>query len=112
MADLVAPSPENLTGTLIDNRYEILQRVSQGGMGAIYKARHVALDILVAIKVMLKPRDFEEQDRFLQEAQLASKIRHPNTGYLSDFGILPDGQPYLVVEFLSGRTLSIRRSMF
>jgi serine/threonine-protein kinase len=105
MAD-PGPLIEDLSGTVIDGRYQILQRESQGGMGAIYKARHVALDVFVAIKVMLKPRNLQEQERFLQEAQLASKIRHPNTVYLSDFGILPDGQPYLVMEFLSGRTLN------
>ncbi|MFO0575538.1 MAG: protein kinase [Polyangia bacterium] len=55
---------------------------------------------------LLEQQDEEAQLRFLQEAQLASHIQHPNTVYISDFGVLEDGRAYLVMEFLSGPTLA------
>ena len=96
----------DLIGMVIGERYKIEERLSAGGMGVVYKARHIVLDSPVAVKVLLKPQDPEAQRRFLQEAKLASLIRHPNTVYISDFGLLPDGRSYLVMEFLQGPTLS------
>ena len=95
-----------LIGTIIGERYDILSRLSAGGMGVVYKARHVLLDNLVAVKVLLKPQDLDAQRRFLQEAQLACKIQHPNTVYISDFGVLPDGRSYIVMELLRGQTIA------
>ncbi len=97
---------EELVGAVLGERYAILERLSAGGMGVVYKAKHVLLDAEVAVKILLKPQDPDAQYRFLQEAQLASKIRHPNTVYISDFGLLPDGRSYIVMEFLRGPTLS------
>ena len=95
-----------LIGTIIGERYDILSRLSAGGMGVVYKARHVLLDNLVAVKVLIKPQDLDAQRRFLQEAQLACKIQHPNTVYISDFGVLPDGRSYIVMELLRGQTIA------
>ena len=107
MAEQVAVAAQgDLIGMVIGERYEITERLSAGGMGVVYKARHIVLDSPVAVKVLLKPQDPEAQRRFLQEAKLASLIRHPNTVYISDFGLLPDGRSYLVMEFLQGPTLS------
>jgi serine/threonine protein kinase/HEAT repeat protein len=75
-------------------------------MGVVYKARHIALDDMVALKLLLKPQKEEDQKRFLQEARVATKIKHPNTVYVSDFGVLPDGRSYLAMEFLRGKTLA------
>ncbi|MFT3754939.1 MAG: HEAT repeat domain-containing protein [Pseudoxanthomonas sp.] len=83
----------------------MLARLSRGGMGMVYKARHVLLDTPVAVKILLEPQDPVAQMRFLQEAKLASQIRHPNTVYISDFGVLDDGHSYLVMELLRGPTL-------
>lgn len=99
-------SYDPLVGTIIGERYDILSRLSAGGMGVVYKARHVLLDNLVAVKVLLKPQDLDAQRRFLQEAQLACKIQHPNTVYISDFGVLPDGRSYIVMELLRGQTIA------
>ncbi len=93
-------------GGVLADRYQILERLSAGGMGVVYKAKHLALDDVVAIKLLLKPQDETDRKRFLLEARLSTKIKHPNTVYISDFGILPDGRSYLVMEFLRGQTLS------
>ena len=71
----------------------------------VYRARHVLLDAEVAIRVLLGLQDQDAQYRFLQEAQLASKVKHPNTVVVSDFGVLPDDRSYLAMEF-RGPTLS------
>jgi serine/threonine-protein kinase len=93
-------------GEVLAGRYEILQELSRGGMGIVYKARHKVLNNIVAVKVLLKPGDETDQKRFLQEAQLASKVAHPNTIYISDFGVLPDGKSFLVMEYMEGPTLT------
>ncbi|MBL8635641.1 MAG: HEAT repeat domain-containing protein [Myxococcales bacterium] len=104
--DAGSEANDDLIGTVIDGRFDILERLSAGGMGVVYRARHVLLDAEVAIKVLLKPQDQDAQYRFLQEAQLASKVKHPNTVVVSDFGVLPDDRSFLAMEFLRGPTLS------
>ena len=94
-----------ILGAILGDRYLMLSRLSRGGMGMVYKARHVLLDTPVAVKILLEPQDPVAQMRFLQEAKLASQIRHPNTVYISDFGVLDDGHSYLVMELLRGPTL-------
>lgn len=96
----------NLVGTVIADRYEVQQKVGQGSMGAVYVARHKTLGSRFAVKVMLNSQDAEESKRFLSEARLASKVQHPNTVYIADFGMLPSGRFYLVMEFLGGSTLA------
>lgn len=97
---------EQLVGTTISNRYRVIRRIGQGGMGAVYEARHLILDSAVALKVLLATHDLESQQRFLREAKLASKVNHPNTVFLSDFGVLPSGQLYLCMELLRGKSLA------
>lgn len=103
---LPGPTPDSLIGTLINDRFEVQKLLGKGGMGAVYQARHRALDTQVAIKVLLHHGGTEEHDRFLLEAKIASKVRHPNTVYISDFGQLADGRNYLAMEFLKGRPLA------
>lgn len=100
------PAPDTLIGTVINDRFEVQKLLGRGGMGAVYQARHRALDTQVAIKVLLQQGGTEEHERFLLEAKVASKVRHPNTVYISDFGHLADGRNYLAMEFLKGRPLS------
>ena len=97
---------ELAAGMIIADRYQVVERLSAGGMGVVYKARHIALDDMVALKLLLKPQREEDQRRFLLEARVATKIKHPNTVYISDFGVLPDGRSYLAMEFLQGQTLA------
>jgi len=97
---------DEIHGLIIDGRYEVLEKASQGGMGTVYKARHATLRNLLAVKILRKPKDEVSRRRFLQEAQLLSQIKHPNIVQVIDFGELPDGKSYLAMEFLSGPTVS------
>lgn len=101
-----AAKPGDLTGSVLGGRYQILGELSRGGMGVVYKARHNVLKHLVAIKVLRKLGTEAEQQRFLLEARLVTKLKHPNIVYNSDFGLLDDGRYYLAMEFLQGPTLA------
>ena len=94
-----------LLNTLVDGRYRVLSRLGDGGMGIVYRAEHTYLNKEFALKVMRPTRDAVDRQRFDQEARLASRIRHRNVVEISDFGILPTGQPYFVMELLRGETL-------
>jgi len=94
-----------LIGTLVDGRYRILSRLGDGGMGIVYRAEHTHLNKEFALKVMRPTRDAVDRQRFDQEARLAARIRHRNVVEISDFGILPTGQPYFVMELMRGETL-------
>ena len=99
-------SAEDLISSIIGDRYEILTVLGQGGMGVVYKARHMVLQSSFAIKLLLSHDTAQETQRFLREAQLTSKVRHPNIVQVADFGVLTDGRSYLVMECIDGRTLS------
>jgi len=99
-------SSDEIHGLIIDGRYEVLEKASQGGMGTVYKARHATLRHLLAVKILRKPKDEVSRRRFLQEAQLLSQIKHPNIVQVIDFGELTDGKSYLAMEYLSGPTLT------
>jgi serine/threonine protein kinase len=93
-------------GTLLDGKYEILSRLGVGGMGEVFKARHVHLDVFRCIKVMKQSllADDAFRSRFLREAQLATQIHHPNIAVVHDF-FLGDRGSYMVSEFIDGTTV-------
>jgi serine/threonine protein kinase len=95
-------------GQLVDDRYRILGVVGRGGMGTVYKAEHVAIRRVVAVKLLHASlaRVPEVSRRFEREAFAIGRIEHPNCVNVSDFGRLPDGSLYLVMEYLEGRALS------
>lgn len=91
----------------IEGKYEILEKLREGGMGAIYKVRHRLLDEVRVIKLM-RPQFLEDEElkaRFLREARLAIKLRHPNIAQLYDFTVDEDGTAFIVMEFIDGATL-------
>jgi hypothetical protein len=108
VTEMPLASLRELTGTIIDGRYEVAGLLACGGMGAVYEAVHLQLDRRVAIKV-LNPVFMHKDDyvaRFMLEAKAASRIRHENVVQMLDFGRLPGSSVYSVMEFLEGRDLS------
>jgi serine/threonine-protein kinase len=87
--------------------YTLEKPISEGGMATIYLARHALLKRPTAIKVLKKRIATDEfVHRFEREVQLASQLMHPNTVEIYDFGRTREGQPYYVMEYLDGVTLS------
>jgi len=96
-----------LVGKVFDGRYEILARIGEGGMGVVYKARQVSIDRVIAIKV-LNPQMASDQQwvqRFSNEAKACSRLQHPNTIRMFDFGQTSDGRFFMTMEFLEGNVL-------
>jgi serine/threonine protein kinase len=95
-------------GHIVSQRYRIESRIAKGGMGEVYKARHLEMNQAVAVKIL--HRRFAEDDtvaqRFLNEARSACKVRHPMAVSIYDFGRLDDGSLFLTMEYVNGLTLS------
>ena len=94
-----------LIGATLGGRYLIESFLSSGGMGVVYRAKHSVLDKPLAIKLLREAQDPMMQQRFLLEAKSACHIGHENIVDITDFGVLDDGRPYLVMEFLQGQSL-------
>jgi serine/threonine protein kinase len=114
--DDVAKCPDDGTATtpsipgepILDGRYQLERRLGQGGMGAVFKARHIFLKTQHAIKIILP--DLVGNDpmlvtRFRQEAMAAAAIRHQNIIAVSDFGVVRGTMPFLVMELIQGKSL-------
>ncbi|HEX5719718.1 MAG TPA: serine/threonine-protein kinase [Thermoanaerobaculia bacterium] len=102
-------------GTILDGKYEIVQRLGSGGMGEVYLVRHIHLRELRVIKILRQDlqTDPAAQKRFMREARLATQIKHPNVAILYDFAALPDeGSFYMVWEHIQGEDIGewIRRN--
>ena len=96
-------------GAVFGERYEIDSVIGSGGMSVVYKATHKLMNKIVAIK-LFDPRLVRQQiavRRFQLEAQAASRLNHPNVIIVHDFGVTPDGQPYMVMDFLNGEACKI-----
>ncbi len=94
-------------GTILAERYRIVALLGEGGMGAVYQAEHVHMQKTFAVKVLhAQMTELEEAvKRFEREAVAAGRIDHPNIATATDFGRLPNGAFYLVLEYIAGKNL-------
>ena len=105
-----AREPESLVGTLVADRYRIVSRIGEGGMGQVYLAEHIRMKRKSAIKIM-RPSLMDDRDavqRFSREAENASQLSHPNIAAIFDFGTTADGVIYLAMEFVDGESLATK----
>lgn len=103
-----ANSADSLIGTWLDAKFKIISKLGQGGMGAVYKAEHVRMSRLCAIKVV--PPELSQSpdvmERFQLEAKLSGLLKDPHAIGVYDFGKTSDGMFYLVMEFVDGEPIS------
>src|SRR5262245_23843693 len=107
-----APAPSEsldvMVGATLADRYQVMHKIGEGGMVAVYEARHTVIGKRVAVKVLLE-KFLEKPElvaRLLQEARLASSIGHENIVDVTDFGTTSDGRAFVVMEFLEGESLA------
>jgi eukaryotic-like serine/threonine-protein kinase len=103
-----AAPADDLVGQVIADRYHVMKKLGEGGMGQVYLAEHVKMGRRSAIKVM-NPSMVHDPDavaRFNREASNASRITHPNVCAIYDFGETPEGLIYLAMEFIEGEPLT------
>lgn len=101
-------TPSLLGEPILDARYQLERRLGQGGMGVVFQARHIFLKTAHAIKIILPDlvgNDPNLVTRFRQEALAAAAIRHQNIIAVTDFGVVRGTMPFLVMEFVKGRSL-------
>jgi serine/threonine protein kinase len=101
--DVKNPIPE-----MIANRIRVEEMIGRGGMGTVYRATHLGLDRIVAVKI-INPEFVANEDvtqRFSREARLMAKLRHPRAAMIYDSGNLPDGRLFIVMEYVEGITLA------
>jgi serine/threonine protein kinase len=102
---MTAAAADPLLGRIVQERYRILRKLGDGGMGAVYEGEHVRIKRRVAIKVLHAQfaQNSEIVERFNREAQAATAIGHPNICEATDMGTFEDGTSYMVLEYLEGR---------
>lgn len=93
--------------SVIRGKYRVLAKVGQGGMGAVYRALHLAFDELLALKVIAPELMIDQAfvKRFKQEAKITRKLQHPNAVRVDDIDEAEDGRPFIVMEFIEGKSL-------
>jgi serine/threonine protein kinase len=106
--DQALQRPDAMVGRKLVDRFEITRKLGEGGMGAVYEARHTLIGKRVAIKILLDKYAQKESviARLQQEARLASSIGHPNIVDITDFGKTEDGRTFVVMEYLDGESLA------
>jgi serine/threonine-protein kinase len=105
--EVLQESPENIVGQVIDGKYKVESFIAQGGMGAVYRARHILLGDVVVIKTLRSEMrgNSEWLKRFQREGKAARAFRHPNSVTVYDLSAGSDGMIYMVMEYVEGHTL-------
>lgn len=98
----------NVRPLIFDNSWVITERLGEGGMSVVYKARHLDLNRIVAIKVLLPhlTTNTKNLQRFRQEAVTASALNHPNLIRVENFGVTPEGRTFIIMDFVEGVSLA------
>src|ERR1700733_9419896 len=97
-----------LIGQILDSRWRVVKKLGEGGMGEVYAVEHIHIEKRRAMK-LLRPEivsNKEAVDRFRQEARSSSSIGHRNIIEIEDFGELPQGGIYMLMELLNGAPLN------
>ena len=92
-------------GDVVDDAYEIVERIGEGGFGEVYRVRQLSMDRDVAMKILLEPSDEEFAGRFRREVHAVRNLSHPNTVQIYDFAEVDSGHLYYTMEYLEGQTL-------
>lgn len=93
-------------GEVIDERFKIIKLLGRGGMGSVYEIEHLHLHARYAMKILSKGHTNDASwRRFEIEARATNKLDHPNLIKVHDFGLLPDGQPFFIMDLVEGETL-------
>lgn len=95
-------------GSVLAQRYDLIAELGRGGMGVVYKAKHIALPKFFAVKVLNRELSSDPglSARFMQEAKTASLLDHPNLVSIYDYGTTEYGESYLVMDFIDGQSLA------
>jgi hypothetical protein len=103
-----AESVDPWIGQVVNGKFRVEALVGQGGMGRVYRAKHLTLDRPVVLKMLHKDFSNDPQivQRFQREARAASRLNHPNSIAVLDFGESEDGTLFMAMEFLAGRDLA------
>lgn len=111
---LTAASPEIAPGDILRGKYEVLSQIGAGGMATVYKVKHRAFQEVAALKIVHAHfmHDPAFVKRFRNEAIVARQLKHPNAVRIDDFDYTDDGRPFIVMEFVDGRSLyDMRKSV-
>ena len=110
VVDPLSTQPHPLLGTVLRGTYQVTRLVDRGGMGIVFEAEQVRLRRKVAIKILPGHLAQESQAllRFQREAELVSMLQNPHVVQLIDFDTTEQGEPYIVMEYLSGESLELR----
>lgn len=108
----MAPEPASLRpGSILADKYRVEKEIGRGGFGIVVRARHLRLGQIVAIKVLTEgmwgPEWASDVERFRREAQATAALKTEHVVKLLDVDVLPDGRPYMVMEYLDGETLHV-----
>jgi len=109
MSDEPVKPMDSLIGITVDHgRYEIVKLIGEGGMGRVFQARQISMNRMVALKLLRAQLATDDHllARFQQEAHAVSKLRHPNTITMYDYGKTEDGYLFIAMELLGGRSLA------
>lgn len=100
-------SPDGWVGRFVDGRYRIIEKLAEGGMGSVFVAEHLTLGKLVALKVIhpTLAGDTDFAERFAREAMVSAKLDHPHVASAMDYGRLPEGGAYLVLQLVRGPSI-------